>query len=537
MSNRRLRFVLLSCWAALLGLGLLLFSLPLGGWLRWGMVALLLAVLLLALWWRLGRGELDGERLAWLPVGVDPATPVILWRLAASADTAPVAVLHDGQALWLYAADGDQLQALAEDITHWRGRPPEAALLLVAPALCQQLGALHGEVAAWRYGLQLLRQRYGKRISHWLGLYVPGQQLEAVSPAWRGVLYHPDQPAQPAAALLERAMAAQDLVGRAAVADVAGDMRTQLVLRWAQTQLLPALCDLSRGLPAMRLHGVLCGELPGQVTSSVLGQWSQQQATLQLKNIAHAGRWPLPAALVPLLVQSQRAVAGWRSLLHAVLLAALALVIALACSYLGNRQLLQRVAADLANWQQLPAQAGAAERLAVLAQLRADRALLSGYVRDGVPLRLGWGLYRGQHLLQPLERAIASWHPPAPPAAPVVIALDSLSLFDSGSARLKPDAGRALVGALLAISAHPDKRVLIAGHSDNTGNRAANQRLSEARAGAVRDWFVAMSKLPNSHFGIQGYGDSRPLVPNDSPHNKARNRRVEITLLPDEPAH
>lgn len=535
MSNRRLRFVLLSCWVVLLGLGLLLFCLPLTGWPRWALVALLL-VMLLVLWWQPGGARLAGKRLAWLPVGVDPATPVILWRVAGSADPVPQAVQHDGQALWLHANDGDQLQALAEDIVCWRGRPPEAALLLVAPGLCPQLPALHGEVAAWRYGLQLLARRYGNRLSHWLGLYVPGQSLMASSPGWRGVLHHPDQPAQPAAALLDSAVARLDLAGRASVADVAGEMRTQLVLRWAQAQLLPALCDLSRGLPAMRLHGVLCGELPGQMADSTLVQWSQQQAALQPSTIAHAGSWPLPAVLVPLLVQPQRLAAGWRSLLQATLWGLLALAIALACSYAGNRLLLKRVAADIAGWQRLPP-AVSAERLAALARLQADRALLSGYARDGVPLQLGWGLYRGAQLLQPLERAIAAWRPPSPPAPPLVIALDSLSLFNSGSARLKPDAGRALVAALMAISAHPDKRVLIAGHSDNTGNSVANQRLSEARAVAVRDWFMAMSKLPGSHFGIQGYGASRPLVPNDSPQNKARNRRVEITLLPDEPAH
>ncbi|CAE6869293.1 putative lipoprotein YiaD [Paraburkholderia aspalathi] len=86
------------------------------------------------------------------------------------------------------------------------------------------------------------------------------------------------------------------------------------------------------------------------------------------------------------------------------------------------------------------------------------------------------------------------------------------------------------------IKAHPDKRILVAGYTDNVGNPDSNLKLSVARAGAVRDWLVEISGMPVTRFAIQGYGDTRPIADNDSADGRARNRRVEITLVPDGPA-
>jgi outer membrane protein OmpA-like peptidoglycan-associated protein len=115
-----------------------------------------------------------------------------------------------------------------------------------------------------------------------------------------------------------------------------------------------------------------------------------------------------------------------------------------------------------------------------------------------------------------------------------VVTLDSMSLFDSGKAQLKPGSTRALVAALEMIKAHPGKRILVAGHTDNAGDAASNLRLSNARAAALRDWLIDASGIPATQFAVQGYGDTRPIVANDTPEGRAKNRRVEITLVPDE---
>lgn len=73
----------------------------------------------------------------------------------------------------------------------------------------------------------------------------------------------------------------------------------------------------------------------------------------------------------------------------------------------------------------------------------------------------------------------------------------------------------------------------MAGYTDNAGNPASNRALSNARAAALRDWLVDASGIAATQFAIQGYGDTRPIAGNDTPEGRARNRRVEITLVPD----
>jgi outer membrane protein OmpA-like peptidoglycan-associated protein len=210
----------------------------------------------------------------------------------------------------------------------------------------------------------------------------------------------------------------------------------------------------------------------------------------------------------------------------------LACALALACwgAARNNQALIDQAAASLTRFSAIPADHDAARRTA-LAALTTERDRLDRYERTGVPLRLSLGMYRGAALLPVLNRAIESYQPPPPP--PALITLDSMSLFDSSSARLKAGSTRALVGALEIIKAHPGKRILVAGHTDNLGDSQSNQRLSIARAGAVRDWLMEALAMPASVFAIQGYGDTRPIGQNQTPEGRARNRRVEITLVPD----
>jgi len=83
------------------------------------------------------------------------------------------------------------------------------------------------------------------------------------------------------------------------------------------------------------------------------------------------------------------------------------------------------------------------------------------------------------------------------------------------------------------IKAHPNKRILVAGYTDNVGDSASNLKLSLARATALRDWLIDASGIAATQFAIQGYGDTRPIASNDTDAGRAHNRRVEITLVPD----
>ena len=78
----------------------------------------------------------------------------------------------------------------------------------------------------------------------------------------------------------------------------------------------------------------------------------------------------------------------------------------------------------------------------------------------------------------------------------------------------------------------PTLKIEIAGHTDDVGGAAANQKLSLARAGSVLAYL--MTKYPgidSTRFTVKGYGKSKPVVPNTSVENRAKNRRVEFTVL------
>jgi len=85
-----------------------------------------------------------------------------------------------------------------------------------------------------------------------------------------------------------------------------------------------------------------------------------------------------------------------------------------------------------------------------------------------------------------------------------------------------------------ALKTVPGK-VIVIGHTDDTrpglsARFPSNYELSKARALAVRD-LLAERAGPASRYSVEGRGDSNPLVANDSPAARARNRRVEIILL------
>jgi type VI secretion system protein ImpK len=76
--------------------------------------------------------------------------------------------------------------------------------------------------------------------------------------------------------------------------------------------------------------------------------------------------------------------------------------------------------------------------------------------------------------------------------------------------------------------------VVVAGHTDNqrllSARFPSNWHLSQARADVVKDMLAARTGSPG-RFVAEGRGDTEPIAPNDSPANRAKNRRVDITIL------
>jgi OmpA-OmpF porin, OOP family len=102
--------------------------------------------------------------------------------------------------------------------------------------------------------------------------------------------------------------------------------------------------------------------------------------------------------------------------------------------------------------------------------------------------------------------------------------------FPSGSARLDQRSAPLLDSIVDIINRCPDLVVEIAGHTDSDGGEAANQRLSEARAASVVRYLAAQGVAADRMVSM-GYGELRPVAPNDTPENKLRNRRIEFAVF------
>jgi outer membrane protein OmpA-like peptidoglycan-associated protein len=111
------------------------------------------------------------------------------------------------------------------------------------------------------------------------------------------------------------------------------------------------------------------------------------------------------------------------------------------------------------------------------------------------------------------------------------IAIKQQVQFVQGSADIAASSNTLLSEIADVILRNPDiGRVEVQGHTDNSGNEEANRDLSQRRANAVRDWLVKAG-VPADRLTAVGHGSSRPLAPNITAANRARNRRVELVIL------
>jgi chemotaxis protein MotB len=114
-------------------------------------------------------------------------------------------------------------------------------------------------------------------------------------------------------------------------------------------------------------------------------------------------------------------------------------------------------------------------------------------------------------------------------------------MFDSGEAVLKPD-GEAVMRKIASIlSEHPQLAIHVIGHTDNVPIRptahtrfASNWELSAARALAAVHFLTEQNGIDPRRVGAVGYGEFRPVADNATADGRARNRRIEVTILPEE---
>ncbi len=114
-------------------------------------------------------------------------------------------------------------------------------------------------------------------------------------------------------------------------------------------------------------------------------------------------------------------------------------------------------------------------------------------------------------------------------------------LFDSGEADLKPDGQEVLRKVAAVLAQHPTLKLHVIGHTDNVPIRAGaharfatNWELSAGRALAAVRFLSEKAGVDPRRLGAIGYGEFRPVADNATAEGRAHNRRIEITILPEE---
>ena len=102
-------------------------------------------------------------------------------------------------------------------------------------------------------------------------------------------------------------------------------------------------------------------------------------------------------------------------------------------------------------------------------------------------------------------------------------------MFDTNTARLQPSSQEQLKNVAEILKAYPKIKVKIGGYTDNTGNQAANQKLSQERAESVMNELVAMG-ISADRVRAEGYGSENPVADNSTDEGRQKNRRVALRV-------
>lgn len=112
----------------------------------------------------------------------------------------------------------------------------------------------------------------------------------------------------------------------------------------------------------------------------------------------------------------------------------------------------------------------------------------------------------------------------------MVLTLGGDVLFATGKAAISPGARPQLDRVAQFLREHPDREVVVSGHTDDTGSLAFNETLSEQRAASVGSYLTAAG-IDSSRIATRGMGPSMPVASNDTSAGRQQNRRVDILVL------
>jgi outer membrane protein OmpA-like peptidoglycan-associated protein len=122
--------------------------------------------------------------------------------------------------------------------------------------------------------------------------------------------------------------------------------------------------------------------------------------------------------------------------------------------------------------------------------------------------------------------------PPPPPPAPKPAPVFENIYFHENKTNIDPLAAKALDRDGEMLKENPNIKVEIGGHTDSLGSEKANQKISEKRAESVKKYLMDKFNISGDRMVVKGYGSSKPIADNGTKEGRAKNRRVEIRIIP-----
>ena len=120
--------------------------------------------------------------------------------------------------------------------------------------------------------------------------------------------------------------------------------------------------------------------------------------------------------------------------------------------------------------------------------------------------------------------------PPPPPPKPAPV-FENI-YFNENKTNIDPVAAKALDRDGAMLKENPDIKVEIGGHTDSLGSEKANQKISEKRAESVKKYLMDKFNIPGDRMIVKGYGSKKPIADNGTKEGRAKNRRVELKIIP-----
>lgn len=160
-------------------------------------------------------------------------------------------------------------------------------------------------------------------------------------------------------------------------------------------------------------------------------------------------------------------------------------------------------------------------------------AAIGAAVGSGTGALIGRRMDKQKKELENIEGAKVETVTDANNLQAIKVTFDNGILFATNSSELTPASRSALLKFVHSLKNSPDTDITIYGHTDNTGSRAVNERISKERAEAVANFLVG-NGISRSRITTEGLAYDQPVADNSTAEGRAQNRRVEVYITANE---